>query len=189
MHGATPALRLDHLESFVRSGSAHGRTREAPPDTLRRLRLVDGAVDTAHNSADYLAELVVGEAWSQSARPNIVTTGVMRHLAEQIVTDLPPAKRAEVAALTDHEFWSLLLAHPAVGPVADALRRDPAAWHVVPFEQGSAPPAAGTQVIEVQLSRLYVDLPLVDGRPMTADPSRCTGLPTLPRSYQLRRRS
>lgn len=186
LQGETAALRLDHLDSFMRSGRVHGRTREPPPITLGRLRIVDGAVETDEKCAGYLAELVVGEALSQSAAHNLVATGVLRHLATRVVIDLPPSRRAEIAAMTDHEFWALLLADRRTSSAVDAFRRDPAAWQVAPVDQDDTPDA-GREVVEFQLSRLYLDLPLVNGQPMPVDASRFAGLPKLPQRYLLKR--
>ena len=87
LHGATRAMRLDHLESFVRSGRSHGRTQEPPPRTFSRLGLTDGAVDTDRETADYLLDLVIGEALSQTSPPNLVATAVLRHLAGRLLNE------------------------------------------------------------------------------------------------------
>ncbi|WP_164088477.1 HD domain-containing protein [Frondihabitans sp. 762G35] len=162
LHGLVGPLRLDHLDSFVRSGRSHGRTRESPPETLTRLRLLDGVVDTDAGTAAYLRDLVEAEARAHCSPANVVATGVMRHLAETLLEDLDDASRRVVAAMTDDEFWTLLLADPRTAEVATSLRRDPAAWRVRPGGPGVSP-AAGE--IPFTIRRLYLDLPLVDGRP------------------------
>ena len=85
LQGDQDGLRLDHLESFVRSGRAHGRTREPPPSTLAKLRVSNGVVDTDTGTAAYLIELIEAEARWQSSEPNVVATGVVRSLAERLI--------------------------------------------------------------------------------------------------------
>lgn len=192
LRGAAGLLRLDHLESFVRSARAHGRTRQPPPDTLSRLRIVDGVVDTDAETGAYLVDLVLGEARSQSSTANIVATGVMRHLATRLLTGMPEARRAEVAAMTDDEFWGLLLTHPRTAPTAHAFRSDPAAWDLVPDPiEPLSEDSSLTELddIEYVLLRRYVDLPLVDGLTPPPHPSAWTGLlPPLPWRCSIRRR-
>ncbi len=186
LHGATQAMQLDHLESFVRSGRSHGRTREPPPRTLARLRLADGAVDTDRETADYLIDLVIGEALSQTAPPNVVATAVLRHLAGRLLSQLSTDEAAgarDIAELTDHDLWSLLLTHPSTAADAATLRRDPAAWMIAPT--GAAP---AVHDIDFQLRRLYLDLPLVGGEPVSPDRSRFAEVPVVPRRWSVRRR-
>lgn len=178
LRGEIATLKLDHLESWVRSGHAHGRTREAPPLTLSRLRLVDGAVDTDAVTASYLVDLGVGEARSQTSAPNVIVTGVVRHLAQMLLGELSEDQRLTVAAMTDHELWALLLSHPATGAMADGLRRNPTAWTLVPLEGSDEPDRAGD--VRHTVTRLYLDLPLVDGQPYAGDNAEHADLPSLP---------
>lgn len=178
LRGESASLKLDHLESWVRSGHAHGRTREAPPVTLSRLRLVDGAVDSDAATASYLVDLGVGEARSQTSAPNVIATGALRHLAQTLLNELSEDQRLTVAAMTDHEFWALLLSHPATGAMADGLRRDPTAWTLVPLAGSDGPNRAGD--VRHTVTRLYLDLPLVDGQPYAGGHVEQVGLPSLP---------
>ncbi len=75
--------------------------------------------------------------------------------------------------MTDDEFWSLLLTHPATAQHTRELRRDPAGWQVADFGDG---PAAG---FTYELVHLYLDMPLVDGRPL---PPTHPAFDQLPRS-------
>jgi uncharacterized protein len=190
LHGAANMLRLDHLESLVRSASAHGRTRQPPPATLARVRIVDGAVDTDADTGRYLLELVAGEALSQSSAANVIAAGVMRHCATQLLTNMSAVRRAEVAAMTDHEFWMLLLTDPLTAATAETLRRDPAQWEVVEdsvnrLDDDGSPVEDGS--IRYQLSRFYLDLPLVNGRRPAFSPSALAELPAAPWRCVLRR--
>jgi hypothetical protein len=191
LHGLTGALRLDHLESWVRSGHAHGRTREPPSDTLARLRLRDGAVDTDPATAAYLVELAVGEARWRTSTPNVIATGLVRHLSTMMFTDLDADGQRHIATMTDDEFWALLLTHPRTGPTAHAYRRDPGAWAATPLEPTPTPdsdPSNASQQggIEFDVGRLYLDLPLVDGQPIT-DKDHLAAVVDLPRLHVIRR--
>lgn len=186
LHGAAQAVRLDHLEGWLRGAYAHGRTREPPPATLARLCLADGAVDTDLETATHLVELAIGEARWRTSTPNVVATGLVRDLARTLLAGLAPAERRRIAAMTDHEFWALLLAHPRTGPTADAFRRDPVAWTAVPIHPDDDSTAPVPRDIEFELTRLCLDLPLVDGRPFTGDALASADLPALPQRFLIR---
>lgn len=173
LRGSAGTLKLDHLESLVRSGRAHGRTRQAPPDTLARLEIVDGAVSTDPDTGYYLAELVAGEALWLCSTINIVPSGVVRYLASIVLDDASPARRAEVAAMTDDEFWVLLLSTPATVDVARALRRDPV-WPTCGLDDRVG------HGLTYTVPHLYLDMPLVDGRPLPGTHPAFGELPAMP---------
>ena len=77
-----------------------------------------------------------------------------------------------VAAMTDDEFWTLLRTDPRTAETASALRRDPAGWKI-----GTEVDRAG---IELAVSRLYLDLPLVDGQVLVPARNFFDELPVLP---------
>ena len=178
LRGGSGALKLDHLESLVRSGRAHGRTRQAPPDTLTRLEVVDGAVSTDLATGHYLAELVAGEARWLCSTINAVPSGVVRHLAGTLLTDASAARRAEIAAMTDDEFWVLLLSEPSTTQVARALRRDPT-WDTCDVDDRVG------DGITYAVPHLYLDMPLVDGRPLPATHPAFDELPGMPWSRRI----
>jgi hypothetical protein len=191
LHGSTDALRLDHLESWVRSGHAHGRTREPPADTLARLRLRDGAVDTDPATAAYLVELAVGEARWRTSAPNVIATGLVRQLSAMVLTDLDTDGQWDVAAMTDDEFWALLLTDPHTGSTTHAFRRDPGAWTATTLDPSPTPDSDPSDRrsgggIEFDVGRLYLDLPLVDGQPLI-DPSHSAAVVDLPRRHLILR--
>ncbi|MFI6029783.1 HD domain-containing protein [Amycolatopsis magusensis] len=166
LSGRRGALKLDHLESFIRSGRAHARLTEPPPDTLARLRLVDGEVHTDQATAAYLAELAAGEAEYLCAWENVVPNAVVRGLAGILLDDHP-----RICEATDDEMWALLLEDPRTREDARLLREDPLAWDVFPPGHDAGFP--------YEVRYLYLDTPCVNGRPVPireirALPWRCT---------------
>ncbi len=169
---APGVLKLDHLDSFVRSGRTHGRTRQPPGTTLRRVTVIHGAVSTDADTAVYLAELIGGEARRHCSTANVVPNGVVRYLATVLLQNAPAALIDAVAAMTDDEFWTLLRTDPRTADAATALRRDPAGWTINTNDDRTG--------IEVAVIRLYLDLPLVDGRTLIPERSFFDELPSLP---------
>lgn len=175
-------MRLDHLESFVRSGRCHGRTTVAPPVTLARLRLHDGAIDTDAETAEYLRALVIGEARSQVAPTNLAPIAVMQRLASILLTDPRTATTAEqLAAMTDGEFWAAVISSPETRDLALRLRARPDLWRVLPAS--AAEPAAPPGALSLRVRRLYLDVPLVDGRPSPPIDPAVHGLPQVPARF------
>lgn len=182
LSGRTRGMRLDHLESFVRSGRCHGRTTVAPPVTLARLRLHDGAIDTDAETAEYLRALVIGEARSQVAPTNLAPIAVMQRLASILLTDPRTATTAEqLAAMTDGEFWAAVISSPETRDLALRLRARPDLWRVLPAS--AAEPAAPPGALSLRVRRLYLDVPLVDGRPSPPIDPAVHGLPQVPARF------
>ncbi|MFJ3383149.1 MULTISPECIES: HD domain-containing protein [unclassified Curtobacterium] len=155
-------LKLDHLDSFVRSGQAHGRTTVPPDVLLRRLRLVDGTVDTDRETAGTIVELAVREARAQRSAANIVPVVVLRSLVARAL-EVRALTPEALAATTDDELWSALLAEPGTAATARELRRHPEHWTLV---DGTSEVSA--DALAHVLRRTYLDLPTVDGAPITS---------------------
>lgn len=167
--GAPGILKLDHLDSFARSGQAHGRTVVPPAEILARCRLLDGAVDTDEETAAELTRLIVAEARAQRAGPNIVPIAVLRDLVTAVLAETYSALTpAGLAAMTDDELWAALLSSPSARGMATTLRRDPGAWRIVPGE-GDVPGPGGAAPLEHVVARGYLSLPTVEGRAITSD--------------------
>ncbi|WP_405161916.1 HD domain-containing protein [Nocardia sp. NBC_01499] len=173
LRGLSGALKLDHLESFVRSGRAHARLAESPPDTLAKLRLVDGAVHTDRATASYLAELAFGEALYLCSWENAVANGALRGLVSVLLDD--GERAADIASMTDDELWALLLADPRTSDLARHLRRDPLGWKLL--DDGHPDASLGWAY---QLKRLYLDTACVDGVPLGFTAEQLAELPELP---------
>ncbi|WP_461143520.1 hypothetical protein [Salinifilum aidingensis] len=130
-------------------------------------------MSTDVDTGQYLAELVAGEARWLCSTVNAVPSGVVRHLATVLLADASPARRGEIVAMTDDEFWALLLTDPATAPAARTLRRDPA-WPTRDLD------TADGEGIVYTVAGLYLDMPLVDGRPLAATHPAFAELPTMP---------
>lgn len=162
-------LKLDHLDSFLRSGQAHGRTTRPPHEVLRDLRVVDGTVDTDAATARELADLAVAEALAQRSAANLVPVTVLRSLVGRLLDagDLDPRT---VAACTDDELWALLRASPATADDAELLRRYPRAWRMTaPGARPDGGAAGPLRPLRHTVRRSYLTAPTVQGRP-TTDP-------------------
>lgn len=157
------AMKLDHLDSFVRSGQAHGRTVLLPPELLSRCRLRDGGVDADRATADELIRLVIAEARAQRDAPNIVPIAVLRDLVTRALTSPGPAfGPEELETMTDGDLWSALLTCEATRERTMLLRRDPAAWRLSEGSDDEDGEALAHSVL-----RGYLSLPTVDGVPIT----------------------
>ncbi|MFI6046383.1 HD domain-containing protein [Nocardia sp. NPDC051321] len=174
LRGLPGGLKLDHLESFVRSGRAHARLSEPPPDTLAKLRLVDGAVHTDRATADYLAELALGEALYLCSWENALANGALRGLVG-VLLDHAPERAADIASMTDDELWAALLADPRTTEPTRRLRRDPLSWQL--RADGHPDASLGWSY---QLDRLYLDTACVEGDPVGFRAEQLTELPQLP---------
>ncbi|MGN6444059.1 HD domain-containing protein [Amnibacterium sp.] len=182
LHDRAGVLRLDHLDSFVRSGRSHGRTVQAPPETLRRLRLERGAVATDATTAQYLVELIAAEARAHLSEINVIANAVLRDLAATVFERADSAARSRLARLTDDRFWTVLLDDPATAADAQRLRDDPLQWCACP---ASPDAPAGDHVLRHEVRRLYLDPPLVDGEPFRGT---LGDLPAAPVRYTVARR-
>lgn len=102
--------------------------------------------------------------------PNVVVTGLMRDLATLALRDVSPIRRAQVAAMTDDEFWSVLRTDPRTAALTDDFRHDPAARQVIESPTGAP------------------DNDNDNDNPGVPDINRLHGEPLLPRSATRRRR-
>lgn len=166
LRSAPGCMKLDHLDSFVRSGQAHGRTVIPPPEILASCRLVDGGVDTDAETAAELTRLVIAEARAQRAAPNVVPVAVLRSLVLDALKDpAAPIDPAALATMTDDELWSALLCAPSAREQARAFRRNPGAWQLLKHDDETADPKA--EPLEHLIARGYLSLPTISGAPTT----------------------
>jgi hypothetical protein len=180
-------MRLDHFESFLRSGRTHGRTSEAPAITLSKVRLEHGAIDTGPETGAYLADLVLAEAQSQSSELNVVATTVVRDLARQLLDGADEVRVQEVAHMTDNEFWATLLDDKRTRADARLFLRTPWVWEAEPvlrFNDTRTSSAA----IPHQIPRFYTDLPMISGAMFDLPYNLRTAFEDLPRRFMVSRR-
>jgi uncharacterized protein len=167
-------LKLDHLESFLRSGRAHGRLMEPPPRTLERLRVSGGAVHTDQETAAYLAELTLGEALYLCSWEDAVPNGVMRGLVAMLLSE-DADLLARIPWMTDDELWAVLLADSRTSVDAERLRRDPLGWEMIPGDEHDVVEGHAYQV-----DALYLTTACVDGVPIEFPAKSSAQLPPLP---------
>ncbi|OIV35329.1 hypothetical protein BIV57_22015 [Mangrovactinospora gilvigrisea] len=165
------ALKLDHLESLVRSGLVHGRLDELPARLLARVRVVDGAVETDRATAEVLVGLVEQEAEYHCSWENAAPNAMLRGLVEALLADRPELA-SEIPGLTDDQLMQLLAEHPSTADGAALLRWEPQRLVLSPDTgiEGAAGYPYG-------VDRLYLNTPRVDGRPVPLDPARVPHVP------------
>lgn len=157
-------LKLDHLDSFLRSGQSHGRTGELPSSMLERLRLVDGTVETDERTGAELVRLAVSEARAQRSLANVTPVAVLRHLVTTMLTAPDPELTSEeLAVMTDDELVLALRRDPATAEDTDAFRKHPLSWEPVAETTASTSGPEGNFVLQHQITRSYLDVPTVDG--------------------------
>lgn len=170
-------LKLDHLDGVVRSATSHGRTRRPAPDVLARVVLHGAGVSTDAEQAQELAEMVADEARLHTAPLNVVADAVLRELVGRLV-GAGDVDLATLATWTDDEVWAALLQCPATAADTRAFRLDPTQWEPTDAEE------PGLTVVR----RLYLSLPLVDGRASPLPHPAFAGLPASPVTFRVRRR-
>ncbi|WP_193106356.1 HD domain-containing protein [Brachybacterium sp. FME24] len=181
-------LKLDHLDSFLRSGQAHGRTRYLPSTLLERLRLVGGTVDTDERTGLELVRLAVSEARAQRSPANVTPVAVLRHLVTTALSGNHPALTVdELAVMTDDELLGALRAAPSTAEEAEAFRAHPLSWQLLAEQDPADAEDPGDAPVEHRITRSYLDLPTVDGELLDSpDAARLHG--ELPLIFLLRRR-
>ena len=179
-------MRLDHFESFVRSGRTHGRTSETPAITLSRVGLKQGAIDTEPATGAYLADLVMAEARFQSSELNVVASAVVRDLARQLLDGADDARVQQVAQMTDHEFWAALLDDQRTRGDARMFLRTPWAWEAQPVPRFSEVRISGGAILH-EIPRFYTDLPMISGAVFDLPAELRTGFDSLPRRFTVSR--
>lgn len=179
-------MKLDHFESYLRSGQVRGGTRETPATTLSRIHLADGAVEADAATADYLADLVVHEAQYQSSVPNVVANAVVSTLTARLVADWDTDRIDRLARATDHELWAVLRDAPATsGELADFLCA-PWEWDAHVLDSRDTAPTGTTGY---SIPRFYTAPPVVAGRPHVPPAHVAAALSALPHRFAVARRA
>lgn len=173
LHSRPGGLKLDHLDSFLRSGQAHGRTRELPSTLLERLRLIDGTVDTDEATGTELVRLAVTEARAQRSTADVTPVAVLRHLVTRALSEPDPAfTPTDLAVMTDDELMGALRRAPATAEEADAFRAHPLSWRLLADTDAAAGGGFGedavdegpcTALVQHRITRSYLDVPTVGG--------------------------
>lgn len=197
LHSRPGGLKLDHLDSFLRSGQAHGRTRELPSLLLGRLRLIGGTVDTDEETGTELVRLAVNEARAQRSTADVTPVAVLRHLVTTALSGPEPAlTTGELSVMTDDELMGALRRAPATAEEADVFRAHPLSWQLLAEAEAQPSGEAGVDVdrelspgaplVQHRITRSYLDVPTVDGELLQSpDVARLHG--ELPLYFALRR--
>lgn len=125
----TSGMKLDHFESYVRSGLSNGLTTESPQATLAKVEVRDGAIVADAATAEYVRMLLVSEARYHASDINVIASAVVRNLVDTLLGS-GRLRLAEVAAMTDLELWAALLADPSTAEETTTFLRSPWSWRV-----------------------------------------------------------
>ncbi|MGO1285996.1 MAG: HD domain-containing protein [Brachybacterium tyrofermentans] len=157
-------MKLDHLDSFLRSGQAHGRTRGLPSELLEHLRLRDGTVDTDPRTGAELVRLAVAEARAQRSPADVIPVAVLRHLVTTALTGKDPELSIEeLTGMTDDELLAALRRCPSTAEEAEAFRRHPLSWRLLADHDETEDGPSRAARVEHRITRTYLDPPSVDG--------------------------
>lgn len=189
LHLGSGQLSLDHLDSFVRSGRCAARLEADPPRLLAALTLTGDAVDATPDAAGHLVGLVRAEAELHTSWDNTAPTAVVQRLVRRLLA-AGGVRPAELARLTDRQFWTLLESHPFTRAETLRLLAEPHRLAVVPTagEETTTSPADGWWPFA--LRKIYRSAPLVQGRPLAEVlpelVAELDGLAALPREFRVR---
>ena len=155
-------LHADHLDSWVRSAQAGGILPLPAHRLLARLRLSGPHLDTDIETAELLVDLIVAEARLHCSPSNVGTNALLQHLVQQVL-DAGLLTTDDLSKMTDNEVQHILFETPVTAEEARRLWYQPYAIAVRRLEGANVLPGA----CPVKIDRLYLDMPLVDGQPIT----------------------
>jgi len=180
-------LHLDHLDSWVRSAQASGILPLSPPEILVRLvvpaalvapaTLSTGELDAGFyldmdaELADLLVQLIVAEARFHTAAANLGTNTILVHLVERAL-EVGALAIDTLPTMTDAMLEQILFATPSTAVEARRLWYRPHEIIVRKLSDDFIPEDAYI----VSVDRLYLSMPLTDGRPVTEVSSQAANL-------------
>jgi HD superfamily phosphohydrolase len=164
-------VHADHLDSWVRSAHTSGLLPRPAPDLLARLRADGAYLDTDIETAEILLSLIMAEARFHTSAVNLGASTMLVHLVQRAF-ETGALTADALPGMTDGMLERLLFEAPAT---AEAARR---LWHLPHtilarrLEDEDAPPGAHL----VPVDRLYLSVPLTNGRPITEVSPRAAAL-------------
>jgi HD superfamily phosphohydrolase len=164
-------LHADHLDSWVRSAQAGGILPQPAPEILARLHSAGSHLETDIETAELLVDLIVAEARFHCSAANLGPNTILAHLVQRLF-DAGSLTPSELTAMTDTEVERRLFETPATKEEAKRLWYRSQTIAARRLDNGDAPPGAHL----VEMDRLYLAMPLVDGRTVTQVSSQATDL-------------
>jgi HD superfamily phosphohydrolase len=155
-------LHADHLDSWARSAQVGGILPQPAHEILTRLRLAGPNLETDVEMAEALVELIVAEARFHCSAANMGPSTILAHLVRRLL-EAEVITADDLALMTDAEVQQRLFETPATQEEATRLWYRPQAIGVRRLEGDDVPPS----VYVVQVDRLYLAMPLVDGEVVT----------------------
>ncbi len=164
-------LHADHLDSWVRSAQAGGILPLPAHQLLARLRLSGPHLDTDVETAELLVGLIVAEARLHCSPSNVGTNVLLKHLVQQAL-DAGVLAADDLATMTDEQVQHILFETPVTAEEARRLWFQPHAIVVRRLGDEDVP----SDAYRVEINRLYLDMPLTDGRSVTLVSDRAAAL-------------
>ncbi|MFD0869030.1 MULTISPECIES: HD domain-containing protein [Paenibacillus] len=169
LRNSTGVLHLDHLDSWARSAQAGGYLPVEPNELLDRLFPAPDGVQADREAAELMVDLIVEEAKFHTSPANIAANSELRQIVFQWIREARPDKR-QLIGMTDSMLEQELLRHPGTSGRLRRLLLE--SWRLrVTRDRDQAPADA----LEVEVNKLYLSVPMVQGRKITEISERARG--------------
>jgi HD superfamily phosphohydrolase len=163
-------LHIDHLDSWVRSAHIWGNLPVSPHDLLSKLKFDTGYVDTDIETAELLVELIINEAKFHCSAANIGPNVIMKKLVQQLI-DEKVFVVDQLIQMTDTMVESLLMNCKSTNEETKKLMFHSENIGVVRNED-----EAHSKALKIDDQKLYLAMPLVDGKPVTGISEKVSGM-------------
>jgi HD superfamily phosphohydrolase len=164
-------LSIDHLDSFVRNAQVRGALPMSTTHILSRTKLQNTNIEVSHEVAETLVQLVVDEARFVSSSANLGPSTILKHLVEELLSN-NVLTIYDLSEMTDSAVERTLFEHPITAYRARRLWYQPS---TIVVERLNTPEAPSRDLI-AHVNKLYLSVPLVDGKPITSFSPRVSGL-------------
>lgn len=164
-------VHADHLDSWVRSAHTSGLLPRPAPELLARLRVHGAYLDTDIETAEILLSLIMAEARFHTSAVNLGASTMLVHLVKKAF-ETGALTADALSGMTDGMLERLLFEAPATAEMARRLWHRPDTILARRLGDDAAPPGAYI----VPVDRLYLSLPLTNGRPVTEVSPRAAAL-------------
>lgn len=164
-------VHADHLDSWVRSAHTSGLLPLPALDLLARLRVHGAYLDTDIEAAEILLALIMAEAHFHTSAVNLGASTMLVHLVKKAF-ETGALTADALPGMTDGMLERILFEGPATAEAARRLWHLPHTILVRRLKGEDTLPEAHL----VPVDRLYLSVPLTNGRPITEVSPRAAAL-------------